>query len=82
MVAFRKNCTAAAKNNRNNCLETITFLNTSYNLLIDLTGKYIGEYTMENGIWDEGQLGAVAGVLGIVDLFYNGRSEDITTICL
>ena len=37
---------------------------------------------MENGIWDEGQLGAVAGVLGIVDLFYNGRGEDITKICL
>ena len=37
---------------------------------------------MENNIWDEGQLGAVAGVLGIVDLFYNGRSEDITKICL
>ena len=37
----------------------ITCLNTSYNLLIGLVGKYMREHTMENNIWDEEQLGAV-----------------------
>ena len=26
--------------------------------------KYMREHTMENEVWDEGQLGAVEGVLG------------------
>ena len=29
--------------------------------------KYIKEHTMDNEIWDEGQLGAVEGVLGTVN---------------
>ena len=29
--------------------------------------KYMREHTMENEIWDEGQLGAVEGVLGTGD---------------
>ena len=29
--------------------------------------KYTREHTMENEIWDQGQLGAVEGVLGTVD---------------
>ena len=44
----------------------ITCLNTSYKLQTGLVGKYVREHTMEN-IWDEGQLGAVVGVLGTVD---------------
>jgi hypothetical protein len=45
----------------------ITCLNTSYKLLTGIIAKYMREHTMENGIWDEGQLGAVEGVLGTVD---------------
>ena len=39
------------------------------------------EHAMENYILDEGQLGAVDGVLGTVDqliIDYNGRSEDMS----
>ena len=32
-----------------------------------VVAKYMREHTMENEIWDEGQLGAVEGVLGMVD---------------
>ena len=32
-----------------------------------VVAKYVREHTMENEIWDEGQLGAVEGVLGPVD---------------
>ena len=45
----------------------ITCLNTSYKLLIVSVGEYMREYTIKNHIWDEGQLGAIAGVLGTVD---------------
>ena len=45
----------------------ITCLNTSYKLLTGLVGKYMREHTMENDIWDEGQLGAVVRALGTVD---------------
>ena len=44
-----------------------TCLNTSYKLITGLAGKYMREHMMENNIWDEGQLGAVVGVLGTVD---------------
>ena len=58
-----------------------TCFNTSYNLLTGLAGKYMREHAMENYILDEGQLGAVDGVLGTVDqliIDYNGRSEDMS----
>ena len=45
----------------------IRCLNALYILLTGLVGKYLRKYTMENDIWNEGQLGAVAGVLGTVD---------------
>ena len=32
-----------------------------------VAAKYMREHTMENEIWDEGQLWAVEGVLGTVD---------------
>ena len=59
----------------------ITCLNTSYKLLTDLVGKYMKERTMENDIWDEGQLGAVVGVLGTVDQLIIDRSimEEVKT---
>ena len=31
-----------------------------------VAAKYMREHTMENEIWDEGQLGAMEGVLGMV----------------
>ena len=39
------------------------------------------EHTMENDIWDEGQLGAVVGVLGTVDQLITVRSimEEVKT---
>ena len=45
----------------------ITRLNTSYKIMTGVVAKYMREHTMENEIWDEGQLGAVEGVLGTVD---------------
>ena len=45
----------------------ITCLNTSYKIMTGVIAKYMREHTMENEIWDEGQLGAVEGVLGTVD---------------
>ena len=42
-------------------------LNTSYKLLTGLVVKYMRKHTIENNILDEWQLGAVVGVLGIVD---------------
>ena len=32
-----------------------------------VVAKYLREHMIENEIWDEGQLGAVEGVLGTVD---------------
>ena len=45
----------------------ITCLSTSYKILTGLIGRYMRQHALENSIWDEGQLGAVAGVLGTVD---------------
>ena len=45
----------------------ITCLNTSYKIRTAVIAKYMREHTMENEIWDEGQLGSVEGVLGTVD---------------
>ena len=39
----------------------------SYKIITGEVAKYIREQTMENEIWDEGQLGAVEGVLGTAD---------------
>ena len=49
-------------------------LNTSYKLLTGLVGKYMREHTMENGIWDEGQFGAVVGVMRNVGQLVIDRS--------
>ena len=59
----------------------ITCLNKSSKLLAGLVGKYMREHTMENDIWDEGQLGAVVGVLGTVDQLIIDRSimEEVKT---
>ena len=35
--------------------------------MTEVIAKYITEHTMENEIWDEGQLGAVEAVLGTMD---------------
>ena len=51
-----------------------TFLNTSYKLIAGSADKYMREHMMENNIWDEGQLGAVVGVLGTVDQLIIGKS--------
>ena len=45
----------------------ITYLNTSYNILTALIAKHLRGHARSNTIWDEGQLGAVEGVLGTVD---------------
>ena len=45
----------------------ITCLNTSYKILKGLVAKFMREHTAVNEIWDEGQPGAVEGVLGTVD---------------
>ena len=45
----------------------ITSLNTSYKILTGLVAKYMREHTLVNEIWDEGQLGAVEGMLETVD---------------
>ena len=44
----------------------IACLNMSYKIMTGVVAKYMREHTMENEIWDEGQLGAVEGVLGMV----------------
>ena len=44
----------------------ITCLNTSYKILTGLVAKYMREHALVNEIWDEGQLGAVEGVLGTI----------------
>ena len=46
----------------------------SFKLLTGLVGKYMREHMMENENWDEGQLGAVAGVLVTVDQLIIDRS--------
>ena len=42
-------------------------LNAAYKIMTGVVAKYMREHAMENEIWDEGQLGAVEGVLGTVD---------------
>ena len=39
----------------------------SYKIMMGVVAKYMWEHTMENELWDKGQLGAVEGVLGTVD---------------
>ena len=45
----------------------ITCLNTSYKILTGLIAKYMREHARSNTFWDEDQLGAVEGVLVMVD---------------
>ena len=45
----------------------IKCLNTSYKILTGLVAKFMREHTAVNAIWDEGQTGAVEGLLGTVD---------------
>ena len=45
----------------------MTCLNTSYKIMTGVVEKYMREYVMESDIWNEGQLEAIEGVLGIVD---------------
>ena len=47
--------------------QPITCLNTSYKIMTGVVAKYMREHTMENEIWDEGQLGAMEGVLSTFD---------------
>ena len=75
-MVFSKNCAVPKtkdlideKNYR-----PITCLSTSYKLLRDLLGTYVRKHSMENDIWDEGLLRAVAGVLGTVDQLITDRS--------
>ena len=51
-------CLEDEKNYRN-----ITYLNTLYKIMTGVVAKYMREHIIENEIWDEGQLGAVEGVL-------------------
>ena len=44
----------------------ITFFNMSYKIMTGVVAKYIREHRMENEIWNEGQSGAVEGVLDTV----------------
>ena len=59
----------------------ITCLNTSYKIMTGLIGKYMRKHALENNIWDEGQFGAVEGVLGTVDqlIIDNCIMEEIKT---
>ena len=45
----------------------ITCLNTSYKILTGLVAKHMRQHALVNEIWNEGQLGAVEGVLGTMD---------------
>ena len=44
-----------------------TCLNMSNKIMTGVVAKYMREHTMENEIWDGGQLGAVEGVLGTIN---------------
>ena len=59
----------------------ITCLNTSYKIMTGLIGKYMRKHALENNIWDEGQLGAVEGVLGTVGqlIIDNCITEEVKT---
>ena len=41
-------------------------MNTSYKIMTGAVAKYMREHTMDNKIWDEGQLGTVEGVLSML----------------
>ena len=58
--------------NENN-YHPITCLNTSCKILTGLVAKYMREHTAVNEIWDEGQIGALEGILGTVDQLIIGR---------
>ena len=45
----------------------VSCLNTSYKILTGLVAKYMRKHIAVNKIWDEGQLGAVEGILSTVD---------------
>ena len=51
----------------------VTCLNTSYKILTGLVAKHLREHAVVNEIWDEGQLGAVEGVLGMVNQLITNR---------
>ena len=59
----------------------ITCLTISYKFLTGLVGKYIREHTMENHIWDEGQLAAAVEVLGTIDklIIHKSIKEEVKT---
>ena len=59
----------------------ITCLNISYKIMTGLIGKYMREHALENNISNEGQLGAVEGVLGTVDqlIIDNCIMEEVKT---
>ena len=59
----------------------ITCLNISYKIMTGSIGKYMRKHALENNIWDEGQLGAVDGVLGTVDqlIIDNCIMEEVKT---
>ena len=77
LVAFRKNCAASITKDlvEEKIYRQITCLNTSYKLLADIVGKYIREHAMKINIWDEGQLGAVVGVLTTIDQLIIDKSK-------
>ena len=47
--------------------------NNNDKIMTGVIAKYIREHTMENEIWDKGQLGAVEGVLGTMGQLINDR---------
>ena len=57
----------------------IKCLNTLYEILTGLVAKDMREHTAVNEIWDEGQLGAVEGVLGTVDQHIIDRGAQATS---
>ena len=58
---------SSAENIKEDIQRPVRGVNTSYEMLTGLVEKYMREHTAVNEICDEGQLGAVEGVLGTVD---------------
>ena len=58
---------SSAENIKEDIQRPVRGVNTSYEMLTGLVEKYMREHTAVNEIYDEGQLGAVEGVLGTVD---------------
>ena len=73
----RKNCAIADTKSLDDEKDyhPITYLNTSCKIMTRMVAKYMSEHTMKNEIWDEGQSGAVEGVLG--RSMHCGKSETI-----